>query len=107
MCAALGITVGDTGAPPPYIRVLGMNDIGMGLLSAARKKAELPIITKPASAHKLSERAAGMFRLEAAATYFYVLAHDGQRNRMGAQEWRRTPIVMRSAPAVHVALRGR
>ena len=94
MCAVLGISSDYVAAPPPYIRVLGMNDVGKKLLGLARKKAQLPIITKPASAHTLPAQAADMFRLEAAATDFYVLAHKDEKNRQGGQEWRQTPIVI-------------
>ena len=94
MCACLGITSGDTVEPPPYIRVLAMNDTGKGLLSASKKKAGLPVITKPAFAHKLSERAAKMFYKEAKATDFYALAYQDEACRAGGNEWRQTPIVL-------------
>ena len=93
VCACLGIAAGDVSKPPPYIRVLAMNSTGAMLLRQAKKKAGLPIITKPASAHKLPDRAARLFCLEAAATDFYVLAYPGESNRSGGQEWRVTPVV--------------
>ena len=94
ICACLGITADDTKMPPPYIRILAMNGTGMRLLKAARKKAELPIITKPASAQRLQGRAAELFRKESAATDLYVLAYQNEMERSGAQEWRKSPIVM-------------
>ena len=94
MCACLGITAGDAHEPPPYIRVLAMSGTGMGLLAMARKKARLPIITKPASAKGLSGRASELFCKEAAATDFYALAYPGETNRAGGQEWRQSPIVL-------------
>ena len=100
MCACLGITSEDTRDPPPYVRALAMNSTGMKLLKKAQEKARLPIITKPASAHKLSERAARLFCLEAAATDFYVLAYPGEGSRSGGQEWRMTPTVNRQGSGV-------
>jgi len=94
MCACLGITAVDTKAPPPYIRVLAMNNTGMELLRAARKKSRLPVITKPASVIKLGGRAKELFDLEAAATDFYALAYPDARNRSGGREWRDTPPVL-------------
>lgn len=94
VCACLGITAADTTKPPPYIRVLAMDQTGMKLLSEARKKARLPVITKPASAKKLAGRAADMFYKEAAATDFYSLAYPGADNRSGGQEWRRSPHIL-------------
>ena len=94
VCAILGIRTEDTQKPPPYIRVLAMNGKGKKLLGSARKKTELPIITKPASVHRLSERAANVFRLEAASTDLYVLAYPDEGQRRGEQEWRQSPIVV-------------
>jgi predicted nucleotidyltransferase len=94
MCAALGIKKQDTANPPPYIRVLAMNTTGMKLLSKARKKAKLPIITKPASVYELNDTAVKLLELEAAATDFYVLAYQKEEERKGAQEWRLSPIVV-------------
>ena len=94
MCACLGITAVDSQEPPPYIRVLAMNKTGTRLLKEARERAKLPIITKPASAKMLPERASELFRKEAAATDFYVLGYQCENNREGGQEWRATPRVI-------------
>ena len=94
ICACLGISAADTLAPPSYIRVLAMNSIGVGLLKQARKKAALPIITKPASVKKVAGPAAAMFEKEAAATDFYVLAYREENDRRGGQEWRETPRIV-------------
>jgi len=94
MCAALGITTHDTAKPPPYIRVLAMNTTGMRLLNKARKKAKLPIISKPASVYDMNDTAVKLFESEAAATDLYVLAYRKEEERKGAQEWRLSPIVI-------------
>ena len=94
MCACLGITAEDTLKPPPYIRVLATNRTGIRLLRTARQNNKLPIITKPASAKRLPERAARMFDKEADATDFYALAYRDENQRFGGQEWRHTPVVV-------------
>jgi len=94
MCACLGITAEDTREPPPYIRVLAMNRVGMSLLHTARKESRLPVITKPASAHKLPGRAKDIFYKEAAATDFYTLAYPNEHQRSGGQEWRQSPLIV-------------
>ena len=94
MCAVLGIKKEDSRTPPPYIRVLAMNSTGMKLLRKARKKAKLPVLTKPASVNKLCGSAIKMFDLEAAATDFYVLGYPKKEERGGGQEWRQSPIII-------------
>ena len=94
MCACLGITAEDTREPPPYIRVLAMNAAGREMLNSARKKAALPIITKPASVRRLPGRAVELFKKEAAATDFYALSYPGEAARAGGDEWRMTPVVI-------------
>ena len=93
LCACLGVISDDIKNPPPYIRVLAMNSTGTQLLKEMRKKASLPIIIKPASAKKLPGRAAELFRKEAAATDFYVLAYSNAAMRSGGQEWKISPII--------------
>jgi len=94
MCAVLGVRREAAELPPPYIRVLAMNDKGKKLLGAARKKAELPVIVKPSSAKKLTERAADMFETDAAATDFYVLAFNDPKERSGGKEWSVNPVII-------------
>lgn len=93
MCACLGLTAQDSSAPPPYVRVLAMNDTGRLLLREIGAKTELPVIIKPAAAG-LHGAAGEMFQKEAAATDFYVLAYDAAKNRTGGQEWTTSPRVM-------------
>jgi len=92
--AALGITAGDSADPPPYIRILAMNDNGIRLLKSVRKRTELPVIIKPASVLKLSKAAIRTFHKEAAATDFYSLAYSGEEERAGGREWRQSPVVV-------------
>lgn len=94
ICACLGIETEYTEAPPPYIRVLATNRTGIGLLRRARGKSGLPVITKPAAARRLPDRAARMFELEAAATDFYTLAYPSEDRRVGGSEWLQTPVIL-------------
>jgi len=94
MCAVLGITAEDAAVPPPYIRILAMNRKGMKLLASARKKTELPVITKPSSVIKLNKNAVRLFDIEASAADFYALAHKNPKDRIGRQEWKRSPYII-------------
>ena len=94
LCAALGLTADDKGAPPPYIRVLAMNGRGTGLLREINEKSALPVITKPARAHALEAPARAMFLKEAAATDFYALAYPEPSARAGGGEWTTSPRIL-------------
>jgi len=94
MCACLGITAEDVSQTPPYIRALAFNRTGAKLLREAREKSDLPIITKPASAHELPARAKTLFLKEAAATDFYALAYPEAHCRSGGQEWTTSPRII-------------
>lgn len=48
--AFLGLTKADRPAHVPYLRVLGLNERGGGLLRRMKQAASLPVITKPARA---------------------------------------------------------
>jgi predicted nucleotidyltransferase len=93
LCAVLGVTADDKSAPPPYIRVLAMNERGRGVLRDIKRKSALPVLTKPAQANDLEARAKAMFLKEAAATDFYVLAYREPANRAGGFEWTASPRV--------------
>lgn len=47
MCAFLGITQADLQSPPPYARVLALNDRGRALLKTARKTGSFPNAGEP------------------------------------------------------------
>jgi predicted nucleotidyltransferase len=44
LCAFLGLTASDLAAPPPYTRVLALNDKGREILKAARNTGNFPNI---------------------------------------------------------------
>ncbi len=88
MCAFLGITKDDTASPPPYAKVLAMNERGRQVLHMARDRAMTPIITKPAHVKKLSARAVTMFEHETLASEVYSLALPGWNSVGSMQDWR-------------------
>jgi len=92
--AVLGITAEDTSRPPPYIRVLAMNQKGKKLLKTANDKASLPVITKPAAVKKLPGEALRIFNKEVGSTDFYTLAYNNENERRGGLEWRQTPKIV-------------
>jgi len=94
MCAVLGITNDDIKNPPPYIRILAINQRGKLILSKAKKKVMLPILIKPAFVKKQSKPALRIFNLEADATDFYALAYDKKQCRTGGNEWKQSPIIV-------------
>ena len=67
--------VGDV----PYTSVLAANETGRKILSAIRKKAEIPIITKPADAKQYGECVARSARLCANADSVWELLCDTPR----------------------------
>jgi predicted nucleotidyltransferase len=71
--AFLGLTKEDTQSPPPYIRVLGFNSWGAEILSAAKKSATLPIVTRHADILKLGAQAQRVYQLECLAADLYGL----------------------------------
>ena len=74
--AYLGLTAADVPETPPYIRVLGFNERGREVLARMRKKAALPIITKPAHAKRLDGAARRLFELERRCTDLYDLCME-------------------------------
>lgn len=78
-----------------YIRVLGFNEKGRKLLAAARKKATLPIITKPASYKKLENPLARrLFEHEIRITDVYCLAYKKPALNRGGLELTTPPVML-------------
>lgn len=94
-CSWLGITAADTGIPAPYIRVLAFNDKGREVLRLARKKAVLPLITKPAHAEALTPEARRIFELTARAADLYALALPAWKQHRPGDDWRRNAVYVR------------
>jgi len=94
LAAYLGVTAEMQEGLPPYVRVLGANTRGQEILRAAKDTASLPIITKPASAKKLTGSARDIFELESRATDLYVLSCPVEKGR-GGSEWTTSPIIIK------------
>jgi Protein of unknown function (DUF795). len=78
-----------------YIRVLGFNEKGRKLLSAARKKASLPIITRPAGYRRIRDSLAKrLFEFDARATDVYVLGYKRPELKKGHSEFRTMPVIL-------------
>lgn len=91
LCAWLGISKNDSIGCPPYIRVLAASEKGRSMLKETKRKTELPIIIKPATAHRLEDKAREIFHLEARATSLYNLAAPTMLS--GQTEWNTSPFV--------------
>lgn len=72
ICSAfLGITASDSISPPPYIRVLGINDRGREILSKAHPK--IPMISRHADIKSLDDFGKRIFELEQSVTDIFGL----------------------------------
>ena len=91
--AFLGLTEDDRPATPPYLRVLGFSPKGREVLREMKKKAELPILTKPAHAQRLSPEGRRVFELEARCTELYDLCRKGFGGTAGKQEYTEGPVM--------------
>ena len=89
--AFLGLTKADRPAHVPYLRVLGLNERGGGLLRRMKQAASLPVITKPAHARALEAEGRTLFELEGRCTDLYGLCFA--RPRPCALEWTSSPVV--------------
>ncbi len=74
LCAFLGIKKENVLASVPYIRVLGFNEKGAGLLKKAKDTATLPIVTKSSEINALGEDVKKVFELESFARDVFSLA---------------------------------
>jgi hypothetical protein len=84
---ALGLTLAGRPEFPPYLRVLGANERGRGLLREMKTAASLPVITKPAHGKGIP-----LFELEARCTDLYQLC----RREPGpcGLEWTTNPVMI-------------
>ena len=91
--SALGVRTPGPGEMPPYLRVLGANGRGRGLLREMVERAVLPVLTKPGSVRRLGERAQEVFDLESRCTDFYVLAFPELAQAGPGQEFAIGPVM--------------
>ena len=90
--AWLGLTAADLPAHPPYLRVLGANGTGQSLLRTMKKRASLPILTKPAHVRNLGETCRRLFALECRCTDLYGLLLPSPIP--GGLEWTSSPVLL-------------
>jgi len=83
--AALGLKESDRPAQVPYLRVLGANERGRGVLKAISE--DMPVITKPSHGKGLP-----LMELEARCTDFYAMCRK-ETMPCGA-EWTTSPVVL-------------
>lgn len=88
--ALLGIGRENIPYSPPYVRVLGFNSRGQNLLREMRERASLPILTKPAHAHRLDQVGRQLFELEARCTDLYDLCLETIQTP--GREWTTGPV---------------
>jgi predicted nucleotidyltransferase len=93
LSAYLGLTEELAAAGPQYIRVLGFNERGRGLLRECRVNGTaLPLIVKPASVRSLPEPAQKLFEAESRVDDLYGLAREKPTPCGGL--WRQSPVVV-------------
>lgn len=74
MCAIIGIHKKDLAEPPPYGRILALNERGCDILAEARDKSTIPFATSLAKLADTGEIAKRYTELEARSTDIYSLA---------------------------------
>ena len=77
--AFLGLKKEDRPTAVPYVRVLGFNERGQGLLKQMKKSCSLPILTKPAQARDLDGPARALFEAESRYTDLFGLCFPTPR----------------------------
>lgn len=83
--AALGLNAADRPEQVPYLRVLGANERGRGVLKAISE--DVTVITKPSHGKGLA-----LMELEARCTDFYAMCRR-EPGRCG-QEWSTSPVIL-------------
>lgn len=88
----LGLTQADRPANPPYLRVLGFDRRGQEVLKEMKKRADLPILTKPAHAKALDTAGNTLFTREARCTDLYDLCFAEVRTP--GRDWTTGPVIL-------------
>ena len=88
IASLIGFTKDIYSPYPDYIRVLGMNKTGAGLLKEAKNKCSVPIITKTADFKEDSK----MFRLDLRATDIAALCAPYTRH--GGADFTHSPVII-------------
>ena len=80
----LGVTMRDVEEPPLFTRVLAANERGRELLSVARKKASISVLSKMADAKTLDTKAAEQYAIHMRAERVAELCCEGEPRKVGA-----------------------
>ena len=90
--AFLGLRAADRPEVPLYLRPLAFNGRGRALLGEMKRRASLPILTKPAHIRDLSPEAQALFALEERCTDRFGLCLPDLPPC--GEELRRGPVVL-------------
>ena len=94
LCAALGVESGMADGVPPYARLLAATVRGRAVLSAIKKTAAVPILTRPAAVRALDGPSVSCFTLGASAHDLRALAFPDPAQRRGGADWRASPRIL-------------
>lgn len=89
--ALIGFTKDIYSPMPQYIRILGMNKVGMAILKCAKDTCTVPIITKTADFKERSPQ----FELDIRATNIAMLCNPVPSHRIGNADLKKSPIIMK------------
>ena len=89
--ALIGFTKDIYSPMPQYIRILGMNKVGMTILKQAKGICKVPIITKTADFKEQSPQ----FNLDVCATNIAMLCNPVPTHRIGNADLKKSPIIMK------------
>lgn len=89
LSAYLRLTKELCAVDPTYIRVLGMNGMGMKILAGIKHTCALPIVTKAAN-----YKADSIFRAELRASEAFSLCAPSSSLRTGGTDFKQSPIVL-------------
>jgi len=92
--AYLGLKPADFPEEPAYIRPLAANAVGRQLLGMMRKRASVPVLTKPGDVRRMDEVAQKLFELEARGADLYALAYPDLSAAEGDSIWREGPVIL-------------
>jgi len=90
----LGVPQAKKDQLPPYLRILGANERGRGLLRRMRGSAALPLITQPGQVRRMDDRVQALFDQEARCTDLYVLACPDLSRAVPGSEYTQNPIML-------------
>ncbi len=91
--AALGVRAECTNAAPPYARLLACGERGRAWLGQNAGQMTIPLLTKPAAARSMGERAEEIFELDAAAHELYRLQFVADDDKAWGTDWRTGPFI--------------